>query len=190
MRSSTVSAPVQSCSATLTPSSKKYAAVELLTRQTLYFIVEVSHCSSPTPPNLSLVKEPECESTRFPLLSSSGTNSRSLPNKYWGRVPSYHVRTGNVTYHLQIVLRLRTRGTLLPFTMHHQTMVLRHARQMCREKFEDFRMVLLDSCILGCNTVSLDYSSQRLEGSCCHHLQGQAVEDSPKMKALPSLEPS
>lgn len=43
MRSSTVSAPVQSCSAPLTPSSKKYAAVELLTRQTLYFIVEVSY---------------------------------------------------------------------------------------------------------------------------------------------------
>jgi hypothetical protein len=42
MRSSTVSAPVQSCSAPLTPSSKKYAAVELLTKQTLYFVVEVS----------------------------------------------------------------------------------------------------------------------------------------------------
>jgi len=81
MRSSTVSAPVQSCSATLTPSSKKYAAVELLTRQTLYFIVEVNHCSSSTPPGLSLVKEPECESTRFPLISIKLWDQLTLPTQ-------------------------------------------------------------------------------------------------------------
>lgn len=124
------------------------------------------------------------------LVSSSGTNSRFLPNKYWGRVPNYHVRTVNVSYHLQIVLRLRARGTLLHCTIHLQTTVLRHARQMYREKFERFRTVLLNSCVLGCNAVSLDDSSQRFEGSWCHHLQGQAVQDSPKMKALLSLETS
>jgi hypothetical protein len=124
------------------------------------------------------------------LVSNSGTNSRFLPNKHWGRVPSYHVRTVNVTYHLQIVLRLRTRGTLLHCTIHLQTTVLRHARHMYREKFEGFRTALLNSCVLGCNTVSLNDSSQRFEGSCCHQLQGQAVQDSPKMKALPSLETS
>ncbi|GLH01434.1 Expanded protein [Gryllus bimaculatus] len=40
MRNCTVSAPVPSCSTPLTSSSKKYAAVELLTRQRLYFVVE------------------------------------------------------------------------------------------------------------------------------------------------------
>jgi len=81
MRSSTVSAPVQSCSATLTPSSKKYAAVELLTRQTLYFIVEVSHYSFSIPPSLSLVKQPECESTGFPRFSIEFWDQLTLPTQ-------------------------------------------------------------------------------------------------------------
>ncbi|XP_068085286.1 protein expanded [Anabrus simplex] len=66
MRSCTVSAPVQSCGAPLTSSSKKYAAVELLTKQRLYFVVEAK----------SRAKELYCQTCAH--LSSQGMQDCEL----------------------------------------------------------------------------------------------------------------